>query len=218
MFIIYMYTLPNSKSYIGQTSRSLLQRSGYNFINYRASIAFYNAIKKYGAENITTAILCQCNTLAEANYKEQWYIKRFNTISPNGYNLRTGGGNSKPCPETRRRMSENHADFSGKNHPNFGKNLSAETRHKISKAHLGKKLSSEHRRKISENSATRQPKQRELRRLRMRGEKNPMYGKTGKASPNYGKKRPEHSEQMAGEKNPSHRKNRDKRRGQLQLF
>lgn len=33
--------------------------------------------------------------------------------------------------KTRRRMSENHADVSGENNPNYGKHLSEETKHKI---------------------------------------------------------------------------------------
>lgn len=33
--------------------------------------------------------------------------------------------------ETRKKMSDNHADFSGKNHPNYGKHLSDETKRKM---------------------------------------------------------------------------------------
>ena len=40
--------------------------------------------------------------------------------------------------ETKRKISENHADFSGKNHPLYGKHHSEETRKKISKSNKGK--------------------------------------------------------------------------------
>ena len=36
--------------------------------------------------------------------------------------------------DTKRKMSENHADFSGENHPQWGKPKSEETRKKISES------------------------------------------------------------------------------------
>lgn len=45
--------------------------------------------------------------------------------------------------ETKRKISENHADFSGKNHPLYGKHHSEETRKKISKSNKGKTISKE---------------------------------------------------------------------------
>lgn len=40
--------------------------------------------------------------------------------------------------ETRRKMSENHADFKGENHPMYGKHHSKKTRKKMSESHKGK--------------------------------------------------------------------------------
>lgn len=51
--------------------------------------------------------------------------------------------------ETRKKLSENHADISGENHPLFGKHHSEETKNKISKANKGKKRSSEIKHKMS---------------------------------------------------------------------
>jgi len=45
-------------------------------------------------------------------------------------------------------IRENHADFSGENHPMWGKHLSAKTRKKMSVAKMGQKLSAETLRKI----------------------------------------------------------------------
>lgn len=63
--------------------------------------------------------------------------------------------------ETREKMRKNHADFSGKNHPNYGI-----SRYGKDNPNYGNRYSEETRRKISENHAD------------MSGENNPMYGKT----------------------------------------
>ena len=64
----------------------------------------------------------------------------------------------KCSEETKKRMRENHADLSGKNHPNYGKRLSDKTKEKISDSKKGKKNpnygkspSTETRNKISES-------------------------------------------------------------------
>lgn len=65
--------------------------------------------------------------------REVYYIDLYNTKSYNdGYNLNDGGrGNQSPSDDVRRRMSENHADVSGENNPNYGKHMSEETKRKM---------------------------------------------------------------------------------------
>lgn len=59
-------------------------------------------------------------------------------------------------------MRENHADFSGENHPRYGVNLSETTKEKIRQARIGKRASEETKRKLSEQR---------------QGELNNFYGK-----------------------------------------
>lgn len=81
-------------------------------------------------------------TLEEANNLEISLIKEFKANEPNfGYNLRDGGSNGKHNEETKLRMKENHADYSGENHPRYGTHCSEETKKKISEAN--KKYSGE---------------------------------------------------------------------------
>jgi hypothetical protein len=54
--------------------------------------------------------------------------------------------------ETRRKISESHADFSGENHPSWGMKRSAETRKRIGATSKGRKHSEETKKKISENT------------------------------------------------------------------
>ena len=57
-------------------------------------------------------------------------------LSPEGKDKITGKNNHNfgktPTEETKRKMSENHADYSGENHPLFGKSRPITTREKIS--------------------------------------------------------------------------------------
>lgn len=90
---IYIYTSPSGKSYIGQTTRSLKQRAGYKGKNYESSRIFYRAILKYGFENFEAGILeeVEADLLDE---REKYWISYYNTIQPNGYNIKAGGASS----------------------------------------------------------------------------------------------------------------------------
>ena len=61
----------------------------------------------------------------------------------------SGWKGKHPTDETRKKISENHADVSGSNHPLWGKHLSDETKQKISEAQKGKKHSEETKAKMS---------------------------------------------------------------------
>ena len=178
MYTIYMHTV-NGKSYIGQTCKSLSRRINKDFSGYKGCSVFWNVIQKYGVENIITEILCECNTLAEANYKEKWYIERFNTLSPNGYNLTTGGDNKKLSVETRKRIS---AGQKGRppSRGMLGKKHSLKSRQKMSESHKGQIPSSV---SVEKGLKTREgyqhsPETRRLLSETKRGSKNPMYGKS----------------------------------------
>jgi hypothetical protein len=64
-----------------------------------------SAIKKYGKENFEISIVCECDSIEEMNLKEEIYIKLFNSMVPNGYNLISGGNNRLASEETKRKMS-----------------------------------------------------------------------------------------------------------------
>lgn len=88
--IIYKYTSPNGKNYIGQTIYSAKQRAGTQGQHYKACTAFYHAIQKYGFENLSFEILGEY-PIATLDFWEQYYIKEYNTMIPYGYNITPGG-------------------------------------------------------------------------------------------------------------------------------
>lgn len=93
MGLIYKYTSPSGKSYIGQTSRSPKERASDSFGHgYKHCEAFYNAIIKYGGLiNFTLEIIEDNIPVNELDDKERYYISYYNTLAPQGYNLSPGG-------------------------------------------------------------------------------------------------------------------------------
>lgn len=65
-----------------------------------------NAWNKYGEENFDFYIVetCKCE---ELNDKEVYYINLYNTLNYNyGYNMQSGGQNSRPNEEVRKKLSD----------------------------------------------------------------------------------------------------------------
>ena len=155
-YIIYKYTFPNGKVYIGQTykdSKRLNNRSAY-----RNSPAIYNAMNKY--KTWDTEILVECPEHL-ADWWETSMIKIHDSMNKEkGYNRESGGHKNKHfSEESRKKMSNNHADFKGVNHPIYGKHHSEETGKKMSDIRIGSKHpmygkhhSEETRKKMSENN------------------------------------------------------------------
>ena len=93
MGIIYKYTSPNGKSYIGQTKYTRAQR-GTKPEDYISCTAFHAALIKYGMDNFSYEILEECpNELLDD--REAYYIAALNTKIPNGYNIKDGGNSTR---------------------------------------------------------------------------------------------------------------------------
>jgi group I intron endonuclease len=122
-YLVYKHTSPSGKAYIGQTKnyskRCLQHRSPLN--NNCAS--FSNAIKKYGWDNFHHEVLIDGLSLDDANTWEELLIAEHGTLSPNGYNLKTGGDNVKLSEETKAKMSKSQRE-SDKN-PERNKKIAA---------------------------------------------------------------------------------------------
>lgn len=104
LYVIYKFTSPSQKSYIGQScdfnNRILTHKRASS--NCRLIKA---AINKYGWDSFSCDILEEGLTVDQANNREQYYICEFNTLVPNGYNLTTGGLNYTRSEETKKLMS-----------------------------------------------------------------------------------------------------------------
>lgn len=137
--VVYKHTAPNGKSYIGITNH-YTRRCRQHQKESLCSI-FHRAILKYGWDNFKHEFLAVGLTLEAANHFEEFYIRTHDTVSPNGYNLKTGGKVGKSNPITNEKISNS----------NMGRIFSEETRAKISKSNTGKKHTPEARAKMSES-------------------------------------------------------------------
>ncbi len=98
-YLIYRFISPSGKSYIGQTKN--LKNRIKRHIKSNGCTLFHAAIQKYGFDKFSMDVLAENLTVDEANHLEDFYITKFNSLSPTGYNLRTGGKNYTVTDETR---------------------------------------------------------------------------------------------------------------------
>lgn len=138
---VYIHIFPNNKVYIGITCQEPRKRwrngKGYNRTSY-----IYNAIVKYGWNNVRHLILYDNLTKEEATKKEIELIAKYKSNQrKHGYNNSSGGEISAlgfhHKEETKKIISQKLKKI------NLGKHLSIETKRKISKAKLGKPMKKE---------------------------------------------------------------------------
>lgn len=94
--IIYKYTSPSGKSYIGKTINPKKRANGHKNKTPHLHTKFGNAINKYGFENFVYEEIMTIPSTSEERLNiilsimEKYFIKKYNTIS-NGYNITEGG-------------------------------------------------------------------------------------------------------------------------------
>jgi len=143
-YCVYMLLFNSNKSYIG-VSKNLKTR----LRNHRTSrMLVGRAFRKYGEPKIK---ILYKGKLQKCLDKEIQFIREFDTLSPNGYNLTSGGeGLFNPSEEVRMKLSNSakNQDITkfqtagiearrGKPGPRKGKIVSLESRRLMSKAKLG---------------------------------------------------------------------------------
>lgn len=135
--IVYCITNQvNGMRYVGQTRQPLKRRLKDHFAPSKSSKTFIGrAIKKYGKENFSVEVIAVVE-VDELNSLEQDYIDKLSTLSPEGYNLTTGGERFDHTEETKRKISK-----AGKGRPSWikGRKMIEEHKNKISVANTGKK-------------------------------------------------------------------------------
>jgi len=128
----------NGKKYIGQGTdikdRWSRHRSDLRNNKHDNNI-LQNSWNKYGEENFIFYTIEIIPEKEQRNVKEIYWIKFYDSLCPNGMNIKTGGNCEPLSEETKRKLSEIN---SGSNHPQYGIPMSEERKRKISKATMGK--------------------------------------------------------------------------------
>ena len=106
---IYKLIFPNGKVYIGQTKQEIQKRWGFQGKGYKNCPKVYNAILKYGWENVKKEILYDKLNHNDANMLEIKLITEvYNSNNNNfGYNIENGGNTiGTHSEETKRKIGE----------------------------------------------------------------------------------------------------------------
>jgi group I intron endonuclease len=133
--IVYKVTNKlNGKCYIGQTIRTLSARWASHCKKNNECVAISRAIQKYGKESFCIDTIAEYKTMEDLNNAEEYYIDWYNSLSPNGYNLHTGGLNHIMSEESKKKLSDS---LKGKQTWWLGKPHSKETKKKMSESRIG---------------------------------------------------------------------------------
>ena len=133
MCYCYLHIFPNQKIYVGTTQQERVERRwGSGGSGYKSQPLIWNAICKYGWENVRHKVI-KCETPEEMWEKEKELIKEYDTTNhEHGYNLSIGGEKSavgyKHTEEYKKKMRE--MNLGEKNH-SYGKTLSDEQKNKL---------------------------------------------------------------------------------------
>lgn len=155
MIVYRILNTLTGKSYVGQTRQTLQRRWAQHQRHKSNSRGLVGAIQKYGPEAFQVSVLAEAACTEELDALERQYIKEFNCLVPDGYNLTTGGeGGYQRSPETRALLSaasrgkgrkhtpESRAKMSaqrtGAGNPAFGRKQAASTLQKRSEALKGR--------------------------------------------------------------------------------
>jgi group I intron endonuclease len=148
----------NGKVYIGKTIKTLQERRlahECNAIKLKGNALFYRALRKYGCENFDWSVVKKTTDERKLNTLEKFYIKKYSTKVPNGYNITPGGDGGVGSKSHKHDCDCGFCNaikglLVGKNNRMFGRHQSKKAKDKIRKAHLGIKKgpqSAEHREK-----------------------------------------------------------------------
>ena len=181
MGFIYCLIFPNGKKYVGKTTRTVEIRVSQHKSNTSKCTLVKKAYEKYGTFKVETILEIENDQL---DFYECHYIKEYNTLAPNGYNLTDGGEGGIPTEETRERMRQAHKNRIVDDNWRFqiskglmGHKLSDETKEKIRQAHLNNPIapSEENRRKINEKIKSIEVREKSSRSKRKDNFDLPMY-------------------------------------------
>lgn len=146
----YIYKITNkidNKIYVGQTIRDVEERWKDHLKKGSNCRYLKSAINKYGINNFEFKLVCITfdNQLDDMEIK---YIEQYNSLVPNGYNLRLGGNSGRHNAETKQKISETlkkryKNGLICLNNHRLGKPLSEITKKKISESLKGKHRSQE---------------------------------------------------------------------------
>lgn len=141
-FIYQVLNIVSNKCYIGQSRQKVpasrwCQHRHQAFVKQSKASALYDAMRSYGVESFQFNVIHTDVENDALNQTEAESIKVYNSMVPNGYNIKPGGDHVPHSEETKRKIGEK----SKGRRTNQGKLFSAEWRQNIGNASRGRKFS-----------------------------------------------------------------------------
>lgn len=132
----YIYLLlnkQNGKKYVGQTTITIASRWETHLKDRRKlNTPLYKAMRRFGKASFEIQELEACESQANLNAREDYWIQKLGTLFPLGYNLRTGGSKGRHSQASIEKMRASHlGKQKGKKNPFYGRNHSATARRKM---------------------------------------------------------------------------------------
>lgn len=150
---VYVHTFPNGKKYVGLTMQDVAKR-WENGGGYKKCPKMWNALQKYGWNNVEHEVVAEGLTKEEAEALEIELIARYDSIR-NGYNADRGGNTTgthsdetrakiseankgkHSTPFTEERKAEYSEKFRGEKNPFFGRRHTEEVKTERRNAMMG---------------------------------------------------------------------------------
>lgn len=102
----YIYKITNNITGLAYIGKHKYNKPVLDESYITSGVLINKSINKHGIENFTRELIDVADSPEELNEKEIYYILKFNTKYPNGYNLTKGGdGLVEPDENTRRKLA-----------------------------------------------------------------------------------------------------------------
>lgn len=174
-YIYKIINIKNQKIYIGQTTK---KRPTDRFFQHKylalhpqqeKNISYlHRAMKSDGIDNFKFEIIEQVDNLL-LNEREKYWIKQYNSLAPNGYNLTVGGqgtpGFSRPQSQEEKNKKGNSVKKYYQNHPQAREKVSQRTKELWKDPEYREKVISSNKKFYQQHPDM------------FKGKNNPMYGK-----------------------------------------
>jgi group I intron endonuclease len=96
---IYLITNKHTgRQYVGQTTRSISERFADHLVEKR-NRHVSNSIRKYGKDSFVVEEVFVSFDKEGLNNAEIYFVEKYNTLYPNGYNHRAGGNQNGVCSD-----------------------------------------------------------------------------------------------------------------------
>lgn len=174
-YIYKIINIKNQKIYIGQTTkkRPTDRFSQHKYLalhpQQEKNISYlHRAMKSDGIDNFKFEIIEQVDNLL-LNEREKYWIKQYNSLVPNGYNLTVGGqgtpGFSRPQSQEEKNKKGNSVKKYYQNHPQAREKVSQRTKELWKDPEYREKVISSNKKFYQQHPDM------------FKGKNNPMYGK-----------------------------------------